>query len=303
MTTLFVREIAGFTFVVRSRSPLTVENSSPVYQQFIPASHHPDVDEVLEVWLELDNLPDTGRMRKIFDTEESWSMFFDEDSYFLELKPEPLQEPLWIVRFDSSFRNTTIYCGEPSLRRKHNRAAVLDPFGYPLDQILLMYLLAGKQGAIVHAAGMSMHGKGYIFPGRSGAGKSTVSRLLLGNDTATMLSDDRIIIRRRGNAFRAFGTPWPGDACIAVNRSSELGGIFFIHHASENSIKKMTPSEALKRILPVTSIPWYDEKPMSDILQFCEDLVYAVPAYELFFRPDDAVSDFMEKFLLAGSEQ
>ncbi len=301
MTPLFLREIAGFLFVIRSRSPLTIENSPPVYQQFSPAAHHPVGDDVLEVWLELDNLPDTGRMRKIFDTEESWSMFFDEDSYFLELKPKPLQEPLWIVRFDSSFRNTTIYCGEPSQRREKDPVGVLDPFGYPLDQILLMYLLSQKQGAIVHAAGMSMHGKGYLFPGRSGAGKSTVSRLLLGGDTATMLSDDRIIIRKRDNAFRAFGTPWPGDACIAENRSSELGGIFFIHHDTENRIKAMPPAEALKKILPVTSIPWYDEKPMSDILQFCEDLVYAVPSYELFFRPDSSVSDFMEKFVVPGA--
>ena len=166
-----------------------------------------------------------------------------------------------------------------------------------------MYLLSQKQGAIVHAAGMSMHGKGYIFPGRSGAGKSTVSRLLLSCETATMLSDDRIIIRKSDNAFRAFGTPWPGDAGIAENRSSELNGIFFIHHDSENSIKKLPPSEALRRLMPVTSIPWYDEKPMSDILQFCEDLVYAIPAYELFFRPDSSVADFMEKFLLSGPGQ
>jgi hypothetical protein len=162
---------------------------------------------------------------------------------------------------------------------------------------MLMYILAQRQGALVHAAGICMQDRAYIFPGRSGAGKSTISRLLLGRDTAPILSDDRIVIRKRDEVFKAFGTPWPGDAGIAENKSSRLAGIFFIYHDRENRIRELTPGEALRSILPVTSIPWYDEKPMSDILSFCEELVYAVPAYDLHFRPDHTAADFLEEFL------
>ena len=51
--------------------------------------------------------------------------------------------------------------------------------------------------------------------------------------------------------------------------------------------------------MPITSIPWFDEKTMSGILSFCEDLILHVPAYELYFKPDTEVVDFLEKFISA----
>ena len=62
-------------------------------------------------------------------------------------------------------------------------------------------------------------------------------------------------------------------------------------------IRTIKPKEAMERLMPVTSIPWFDEKAMSAILSFCEELVFHVPAYELHFRPDSEVVDFLEKFV------
>ena len=143
---------------------------------------------------------------------------------------------------------------------------------------------------------MSINGRGYIFPGKSGAGKSTLSRLFLGRDTAEMLSDDRIIIRKIDGKFKAFGTPWAGDAGIAENKSFPLYGIFFIHHAEANMIKEIKPKEAMEKLMPVTSIPWFDRDVMPQILNFCEELVSNIPAYQLYFKPDTEVADFLDKF-------
>jgi hypothetical protein len=52
----------------------------------------------------------------------------------------------------------------------------------------------------------------------------------------------------------------------------------------------------LEQLLPVTSIPWYDREVLPDVLDFCGDLVSSVPAYELYFRPDPGVVDFLESF-------
>jgi len=301
MTDLLSMEIAGITFSLRSSTQLVLRNISPVYQQFISGPKHASADDEVEILLESANLPVTGKMRRMFDAEQAWSLFREGDTYFLELKPPPLQEPLWVVRFNAGFKSTVIYCGEPSLSRVNDRISVLNPLSYPIDQILLMYILSGRQGALLHAAGISVCGKGCIFPGRSGAGKSTISRLLLDREGVTMLSDDRIILRKFDSGFRAFGTPWPGDAGLAENISSRLGGIFFIHHDSENKIRELSPREALNLLMPVTSIPWYDEQPMSDILKTWEDLVYAVPAYELYFRPDSSAAVFLEEFLASGA--
>jgi hypothetical protein len=159
-----------------------------------------------------------------------------------------------------------------------------------------MYALAGRKGACIHSSAVDLNGKGYLFPGRSGAGKSTISRSFISKNH-TVLSDDRVVVRKIGDTFRCFGTPWAGDAEIAQNRSLPLHGIFFIIHGNENRLEKIKPAEAFEKLMPVTSIPWYDEKVMSDILSFCEDMVMNVPAYELHFRPDNEVVDFLEKFI------
>ena len=300
---MLLLEIAGITISLRSAVPLTLRALPPCYEQFVLGSGHCMTDSVIGINLELGPFPDTEHAKMIFDTEQSWSLLFDGKDYFVILRSAVLREPLWMVRFDRSCRDITIFCGEPSLTREDNRILALNPLSYPLDQILLMYILSQKQGALVHAAGMTLHGKGYIFPGRSGAGKSTMARLLYGRPESVMLSDDRIILRRHGSAVRAYGTPWPGDAGIAENRSARLDGIIFIRHGSSNRMKKLTPQEAWKMLMPVTSIPWYDEKTLSVVLQFCEELVSAIPAYELSFLPVSSAADFLADFLAARKGQ
>jgi hypothetical protein len=171
------------------------------------------------------------------------------------------------------------------------------PFRYPLDQILLMYILARQKGTIVHAAGMEIAGKGLIFPGISGAGKSTLSRQFTGakNPDLSFLSDDRMIIRKLDGSFRAFGTPWPGEEKIAVNKSIPVSGVFFLSHGSRNRIKDIKRQDVLEKLLRVTSIPWYDKNVMDDILLFCEDLIYHVPCFELHFTPDQEAAKFLEE--------
>jgi hypothetical protein len=175
-------------------------------------------------------------------------------------------------------------------------STVSNPVCYPLDQLLLMYVLARNGGAILHAAGINHNNRGYIFPGRSGAGKSTIMRQCARSNDFKGLSDDRIIVRKMDGNFKAFGTPWPGEACVAVNKSAPLSGIFFISHGSRNKIQDLGRREAFERLLPVTSIPWYDREITEKLLSFCEDLVSHVPAYELHFKPDTEVVGVLEKF-------
>jgi hypothetical protein len=141
-----------------------------------------------------------------------------------------------------------------------------------------------------------VNGRGYLFPGKSGAGKSTISGLLASRGHE-VLSDDRVIVRKIEGHFRFFGTPWPGEANIAVNKNLPLSGIFFLNHSEGDRVKKIDPQEALERLMPVTSIPWYDSEPMTKVLTFCSDLVSAVPAYVLHFKPGQGAADFFEAFV------
>ena len=292
-------EISGIHFVVTCKDAVLLQNISDAYKSFYRNKYSDAQVFNVTVSTGPGKLPHSENIKKIFDSEQSWSMFKDKDQYYLSLDPSAIFEKISChAHFDNNITEATLY-SEISGRSVNGKTKVQNPFCYPLDQILLMYILAKRDGALIHAAGLSIHGRGFIFPGKSGAGKSTLSRLFLGRDNIGMLSDDRVVARKIKGLFEVFGTPWPGDAGIAENKNFPLSGIFFIHHADKNMIKEIKPKEAIERLMPVTSIPWYDEKTMSDILSFCEDLVFNVPAYELYFKPDSEVVDFFEKFVSA----
>jgi hypothetical protein len=293
-------EIALINFAVSCPFPITAQRLTAAYGQFIKKIISTASDIHIDVQLKTGDMPDTSEMVKILDTGQSWSMFKKNNEYFLGLiSPAHKNQVIWLAHFDPDFEKITIYCGDALIDRENGKTTVSSPLSYPLDQLLLMYLLAKREGALFHAAGMNLNGRGFIFPGRSGAGKSTLSRQFLNHKSIGMLSDDRVVIRKINGDFKLFGTPWAGDAGIAENKSFPLSRIFFINHSETNMIKDIKPKEAIERLMPVTSIPWYDEKKMSAILSFCEDLVFNVPAHELHFRPDSKVVDFLEKFVSA----
>lgn len=224
---------------------------------------------------------------------ESWSLFFLDDRYAITLQPENTDRPVWTVLSDPSFSRVHVYLDE--------NLAPHNPVHYPLDQILLMHHLALRQGTILHAAGFTRDGKGYIFPGVSGAGKTTLSRLLMTDSRFVPLSDDRIIVRRSERGYVCFGTPWPGEAGVAANRQAPLAGIYFLRQAQENRIVGLSPRAAFEQFMPISSIPWYHHHFVTCLLDFFQHLCREVPAYEFHFAPSAGVISCLEQFLAEQS--
>lgn len=290
-------KIAGIYFVIQSRTSILRDELTTHYQPFLKKSVHSSEEIVCSISLEINKMPEIEHMMKIFESGLSWSMYINGEDYFLEYRPPVFDKPFWIAHIHSTFETATVYCGERFVTEKKGRTYVINPVQYPLDQLLLMYILAKTNGGLLHASGIDLHGNGFIFAGRSGTGKSTLSGQFLGRDAIEVLSDDRIAIRKNDNRYRIFGTPWPGDKKVAVNKYKTLNGIFFIHHGYENRIEELKPRKAFEQLMPVTSIPWYDKEVMSSILSFCEDLVTTIPAYGFYFKPDKEVVNFIEDFV------
>lgn len=290
-------EIADINFVVTCIDAVLTQDIPEPYNPFHIKEYPYSGVFNINVSTDLRQIPRTEKLKKIFDSEQAWSMFMDEDQYYISLDPSAISGNMNChADFDKNITRATLYCSATQIQKSNGKTEVNNPFCYPLDQLLLMYILSNKEGALFHAAGVNLNGKGYIFPGRSGAGKSTLSRQFAGVNNSLMMSDDRVIARKTGNSFRIFGTPWPGDEKIAENKSAQLKGIFFISQGRENMAKDLKPVEALKRLMPVTSIPWFDRDVMPKILNFCEELVSNIPAYELYFKPDTEVVKFLEEF-------
>ncbi|HPC18997.1 MAG: hypothetical protein KBC66_08595 [Kiritimatiellae bacterium] len=165
------------------------------------------------------------------------------------------------------------------------------PLRYPVDKVLFMGVLAHRSGCIVHSCGWNCQGHAIVFPGVSGAGKSTLSRQLMAAGAGAVLSDDRMVLRNGPDGFRAWGTPWPGDALQARNESAPLAALCFIEKSPVNYVRPIQPADALRRLAATTSIPWYLPELRDRVLPLLEQLVFAVPVFRLGFRPEPDVVD------------
>jgi hypothetical protein len=111
-----------------------------------------------------------------------------------------------------------------------------------------------------------------------------------------LLSDERVIVREMDGCMQVFGTPWAGTAAIARNADAPLAGIYFLKHGRDNHIEKLSAHEALDRLLPLVSIPWYDPDTMSRIVAFAKRVTARVPAYDMSFKPDRSAVDCFWQF-------
>ena len=100
----------------------------------------------------------------------------------------------------------------------------------------MIHRLSRGEGVEVHAVGISdEQGRGHLFLGHSGAGKSTTARLWIDRPGVRILSDDRIILRVREGRIWMYGTPWHGDAGIASPDCAPLDEIYLLEHGARTT--------------------------------------------------------------------
>jgi hypothetical protein len=170
---------------------------------------------------------------------------------------------------------------------------------YDSLQIILINYLIQRNGVFVHAIGLKdIDNKGVIFIGKAGSGKSTLARLWYKYSRATILNDDRIIIRKIKGSFFIYGSPWHGDFSdylISKVDSAKPTNLLFIHHKRKNSLKSVSKKEAFNLLYPNLFPTLWDKKGLSKAIIFCQDLIENLPGYSLGFSKDKAVIDFVRR--------
>jgi hypothetical protein len=295
-------EVAGITLKVVSHLPLLASGatggSDRAYEEFIRVGYGGTDDETIDVEIVTDNIPDTRGLRRIFDGGGAWGLYAEgEDRIYCTSRTGGDRRPLITARLRGCLRGPapiTLHCNPELLVE----GTIRNPMRYPLDQIVLSYALAFRGGIILHAAGVSIGERAYMFPGVSGAGKSTMTGLFANKGyESALLSDDRVVARKLDGGFSAWGTPWPGEAGLARNFHMPLGGVFFLDKGDLNGIKELVPAEAVRRLMPMASVPWYDRDVVPDCVRVLEELLLEVPSYEFTFNNDAGAVDAIEEFL------
>jgi hypothetical protein len=226
------------------------------------------------------------RGRTLFDTGSVWRLEEVGDNRLLTFR-SPIfgREPYLAVEFD---RDYTSGRGETLVGGPILSAGELHPFVYPFDEVVFLARLSRERGVLVHACGVAADGRGYLFLGTSGAGKSTTARLWKERGGVSILSDDRIVVRREGDDYRIYGTPWHGEAGWETPASALLEAVFILEQAPRNRVLELGPSQAVAQMM-VRSFPaMWDQQGLEFAVRFLSDLAARVPVRRLQFLPEPA---------------
>ncbi|HCC71448.1 MAG TPA: hypothetical protein DEQ09_09920 [Bacteroidales bacterium] len=170
-------------------------------------------------------------------------------------------------------------------------ASVIDPINYPVDGLLLYYLTALNNDIFIHGSGVKHRGRGYLFSGSSGKGKTTIAGLFK-NIGAEIIHDDRLILRQRNNKIYMYNTPvYPYDKY----KKAELSLVYLIDHGNINYSSHIGHSEAVATIMSNCIQHHWDTGMIGNLTGAILKLVNMVKVKTLQFVPDSTVVSFIEK--------
>lgn len=232
--------------------------------------------------------PELGDAPVVFETGHAWQLLHMGDQWVIKVGSHDL-DPYQIGVFPPDFRAGEIYVA----RAPGDPERYIFPMSYPMGELFVMNLLGTGVGMLFHATGVIYQGKGYLFTGHGGAGKTTTARLWEKLPGALVVNDDKVIICQEADGFRLYGTPWHGEGGMAFPDSAPLSRVFILKQATQNYAAPIQPAQAAGMLLARTFSPLWDADKVAFHLKFLDDLCLAVPCMELGFLPESSAVDFV----------
>lgn len=166
------------------------------------------------------------------------------------------------------------------------------------NALMIMYALAtaGEMTVLFHAAVVSLHGRGYMFLGPSGTGKSTHARLWIQHiPGAELVNDDNPVVRIGDDGIAmVYGSPWSGKTPCYRNVSYPLGGIVLLSQAPYNKIHRLVGIRAYAVLIPSISGKRWDRR-IADGLHATENrLAGSVAVWHMQCLPDKEAAEMCE---------
>ena len=120
--------------------------------------------------------------------EPFWEVAADEKAtYVMVTLKEPARFPLLIIPRGKMFWQ--FFTDEAG--------SEINPLPYPVDGLILYFLTSMKGDIMIHGSGVISDGKGWIFTGKSGSGKTTMAKIF-DSSGDRVVHDDRLILVKEG---------------------------------------------------------------------------------------------------------
>lgn len=165
----------------------------------------------------------------------------------------------------------------------------VDPLEYPLDGLILYYLTVISGDIMIHASGVKYEGKGYLFSGVSGKGKTTIAGLWESSG-ATVIHDDRLIIRKSDPGYTIYNTPIYNND---VPDESPLHRLYLIDHGSSNSLVPIKGAVAASLVMSNCIQHNWGHEIIAGLLGSVSFMCETVPVIKLHFVPEMGIVNYI----------
>ena len=170
-----------------------------------------------------------------------------------------------------------------------------DGFSQPLYRLIWIYLsqvLGERRGCFIHAAALVKDGKGHLFIGDSGSGKSSIAREL--GQEYQVFSDDSPILCSENGKQRLYPSPYhqmdPSNGLDekVLKMSAEIRGFYFLVKDKKVFLDRVSRQETFSMILMkyIHFFHYLSTKAKTSLFDLFFDACYKLPAYYLHFQLD-----------------
>lgn len=161
-------------------------------------------------------------------------------------------------------------------------------YGFEITDYFLRVALAAavfrSGGLLLHAAGIVYQDRAYVFFGRSGSGKTTVSRLSAGR---SVLNDDLIVLMPANGFWEVHATPfWNPSQVRPATGQARLAGFYRLVQDKQVYLEPMPASQATAELMANIPILSADPGCSLDLLVRVQNIAYTYPVFQLHFLPE-----------------
>jgi hypothetical protein len=155
-------------------------------------------------------------------------------------------------------------------------------------RIVHTLLLSREHGFLLHASSVVRNAKAFLFTGPSGVGKTTIARLAPAD--AVVLTDEISYVRRVGDRYMAYGTPFAGELSDCGEPvCAPVAAVFGLAWATDPSRERLAEAAAVRMLMRNILFFAEDQALIGHLLDTACDFAGAVPAFRLAFAQDARV--------------
>lgn len=273
--------VGGFVFDISAQVPLQIEEG---YLPFLSEGQTPDVqircyagapENFVKPDIQYQAQAPEGALWEVNQGPEK--------TCILVYNPENLSQLQQIAYWSEKERSWDIYV----LLAEGDG---INPLAYPLGPLIWYFLSTIEDVLMIHGSAVILDGQTRVFSGFSGVGKSTMAHLWADKRHATIINDDRLILRKEQDAWYVYNTPM---FYAAAPQKGKLHTLFFPYHAPANKLELLGGVAALSKLLAHTIHHGHNKAHVQHHMETATSLIGQIPCHKIGVVPTEAVIDYI----------